>query len=173
MPYGLWGRGLILAFGALAFLGAFGCQALSVIGADQKSLPNLQLTAVVDQQVLYPGDTATVTVAVVNQADTAVTISGSSTCLLWFEVIQPSGALVYAAPQGCTRDLYDFTIAPHGTLQRSFRWRGQAHSTSAPSDRLPVGRYEVVGRLRAITDRGTGTELLLMSAPQPVEIREE
>lgn len=110
-----------------------------------------------------PGDTIHLAVTVFNQSRVPVEVTGSSSCLLAFHVLDRSGQPVAASDRVCTRDLYQRTIPARGSVTQSLVWAGNTVSGIDRLPMLPTGTYRVVGVLNASEGR-------LHSAPTAVKL---
>ena len=98
----------------------------------------LDATVSLDRARLVRGETVTITVSVWGG-----TLTGSSTCLTGFNVLDAGGAVVAPGDWVCTADIV--SVAVHGQpYVRRFTWAGYAGGgvSGAP---LPAGTYRIVG----------------------------
>jgi hypothetical protein len=117
-------------------LGAIGVS----LGCHNRFGPNegLRSTVALDRTHLVRGDTMRITVTVKDG-----TLSGSSTCLIGYSVLDASGAVVAPGDVICTEDVVTRPIPASG-LVGEFTWAGYAGS-GASGTPLPAGRYRIVG----------------------------
>jgi hypothetical protein len=110
------------------------------LGCHNRFGPNegLRSTVALDRTSLVRGDIVQITVTVKGG-----TLSGSSTCLLGYSVLDARGAVVAPSDEVCTGDVVTRPV-PTGGLVREFTWAGYAGS-GASGTRLPAGRYRIVG----------------------------
>ncbi len=119
----------------------------------------LRVVVAISPAMVRGGDTALVTVRLINQSLHATTVSGSSTCRLAFDVLDNNGVRVGGIrPSVCTMDLRNLTLAPGQSDSEVFHWVA-AH---APGQPLPPGSYTVVGASLWAQGR--------TSAPQPFAV---
>lgn len=118
----------------------------------------LQSSVSLDRTRLVRGDAVHITVTVKGGM-----LSGSSTCLTGYSVLDASGAAVAPGDVICTADLVRQTIPPEGYV-RQFTWSGFTGSGTSGTP-LAAGVYRIVG--------GPGIPGLInpsASAPVPLEL---
>jgi hypothetical protein len=113
---------------------------LMILGCHNALGPNegLHSTVVLDRVRLIRGDTVQITVTVKDG-----TLSGSSTCLIGYSVLDGRGLVVAPGDVICTADVVTVSIPPGGLVHR-FIWAGYTGS-GASGTLLPPGRYKIVG----------------------------
>lgn len=134
----------LIAVASLPLLLAVACRS-----ATEPLERRLELSVAVSRASFVRGDTVRVTVTVRNPTSLPITISGSSSCLLAFHVLDARGREVTSSDAICTMDLVRVTIPAGGTRTNSQLWAGYEASGEAPLDPLPAGVYQVVGELNA------------------------
>lgn len=143
-----------------------GATALAACGSPL-GVGNLDVTVGVQPTRFRPGsDTAVIGVAVHNHSDREVTVSGSSTCILRFEVRNRSGQRVDGA-RWCTDDLIIFRIAPRDSLARTFKWSGEVWPLIGYEFTfVESGVYQLFGVLDAAEgeQRSAGVEVELLQS---------
>jgi hypothetical protein len=84
----------------------------------------LELTARVAPGEISPGDTALITVALTNRADTAVTLSVASGCQLHYRLFDAAGRELPKEGGGyaCIAMITSLRLAPSETVTREFPW---------------------------------------------------
>ncbi len=102
---------------------------------------DLAISVTLDREVFIRGDTMTVTVTAINVGARTITLVGSSSCLLKFEVWR--GPVLVQDPSAwvCTMDLFLLPLSPGETEVRNFEWRG----TGTDGQVLAPGGYDVRG----------------------------
>jgi hypothetical protein len=103
--------------------------------------PDLAIRVTLDRGVLVRGDTMTVTVTATNVGARTITLVGSSSCLLEFEVWRGPELVQDPSARLCTMDLLLLPLSPGETEVRHFKWRG----TGTDGQALAPGSYEVRG----------------------------
>ena len=103
------------------------------------SAPNegLDATVSLDRSRLVRGEVVEITVRV-----SGGTLSGSSTCLTGYSVLDASGAVVAPGDVICTADLV--TRSTGSPYVRRFTWAGYIGSGSNGTP-LPAGIYQIIG----------------------------
>jgi hypothetical protein len=124
----------------------------------------LEVTVEPSRTVLVRGDTMHITIRANNPTALDVTVSGSSSCLLAFHVLDGAGQVLAASDRVCTLDLSRATVPARGSLGRSLIWTGNEASGQGALAPVPSGEYRVVGVLNG----AAGTQV---SAPVTVEVR--
>ena len=119
------------------------------------------LTIHLDRTVFAPGtDTVLVTITLRNGTNEVRTFSGSSTCILGYEVRSLMGTLVLRAPTVCTDDLRMYSLAAGDSLVKSQPWFGQRFTaTGIDGPLLEPGPYRMRAMLRATEGRRYGPSL--------------
>jgi hypothetical protein len=115
-----------------------------------------------------------VSVTITNQTLRAVTVQGSGSCFVVFDVLDATGAVAYPRGRACTADLRSQTFAPLATVAIDFTWTGEQHvveNGTLVRQPLPPGNYRIVGGLGAVRPQGQPSEgvefELLASASAP------
>jgi hypothetical protein len=96
-------------------------------------------------------------VTISNPTLQTVTVQGSGSCFVVFEVLDPSGEGVFPRGRVCTADLTTREFAPLATVTMDFWWTGEEylvqHGSLVPQP-LPPGSYQMVGGLGAVRTQG-------------------
>lgn len=147
-----------------------------LLACDGATQPNVLLVNHVDldRTRLVRGDTMQITVTVTNPTLHAVTVQGSSSCFVTFDVLDATGAVAYPRGRVCTSDLASRTIAPLVTETTEFTWTGEElvveHGTLVYRP-FPAGHYRITGGLGLVRPQGQPSEPvafeLLASASAP------
>ncbi len=113
-----------------------------VLSSCEAATPSaLAIRVELDRQVLILGDTIGVSVTVTNISDRQLTLSGSSTCLLGFEVRQGRRLVLDPAAGNCTDDLNIWPLDPGEEFGWTIPWAG----TGTDGKLLPPGTYTLRG----------------------------
>lgn len=98
----------------------------------------------VDRAVLGDGQLMTVTITARNVGYGAITLSGPSDCLLYIEVLDPQGNVVYHSNGACSGQTVTEELAPGEDKVQSFVWNG----SNLAGAKLTAGFYHVRGVAR-------------------------
>lgn len=150
---------LHLALAALLALLAPACTS-----ATAASPSVLEVGVAASRPVFVRGDTIHVTVVVRNPTSSPVEVSGSSSSLLAFRVLDADGRVLAGSDRVSTADLLRRTVPARGTLSHTLVWNGSQSSGVAPLALVPPGTYRVVGVLNAVEGEQ-------VSEPVTVELR--
>lgn len=137
------------------------------LGCVDNAGPNegLQSTVSLDRTRLVRGDLVHITVTVKGGR-----LSGSSSCLTGYSVLDASGAVVAPGDLVCTADLVTQTIPPKGYV-RQFTWAGFTGGGTSGTP-LASGVYRIVGGPgipgRITASASTPVLLELVDAPAPL-----
>ena len=116
-----------------------------------------------DRTQLVPGDTMHIRVTISNPTLRTVTVQGSGSCFVVFEVLDSSGAGVFPRGRVCTSDLTTRTFGPLATVTFDFWWTGEEyvvqHGRLVPQP-LPPGSYQMVGGLGAVRPQGQASNAI-------------
>jgi hypothetical protein len=116
----------------------------------------LQVAVTISPSTIRRGDTASVTVQLINPTIHSTTVSGSSGCRLTFDILDQNGVRVGGEIPGyCTADIKTLVLEPGQSDTRTFSWA----AVRALDQPLPDGSYTVVGASLWLGGR--------RSAPQP------
>ena len=112
----------------------------------------------VDKAVLQEGETMTITVTVQNVGYDPVTLTGPSDCLMFVDILNSQGSVVWNSIAGCTGSTVTESVGPGLTRSQSFTWDGSnlagAPVTSGPYYIRPVARVTggaIAGPVRSIS----------------------
>jgi hypothetical protein len=166
MPLILWTGAMPLSRYVVALL-------LFLVACDGATDPGVRLInqVAIDRTRLVPGDTMRVSVTITNQTLHAVTVQGSGSCFVVFDVLDATGAVVYPRGRVCTADLVSQTFAPLTTVAIDFKWTGEEHIVEngiLVRQPLAPGNYRIVGGLGAVRPQGQpseGVEFELLASP--------
>lgn len=82
----------------------------------------------VDRAVIAQGEELTITATARNIGSQAVTLSGPSDCLLFYEVLDSDGATVYSMADECTGGTTTVTIEAGADFERILKWQAQGRA---------------------------------------------
>lgn len=98
----------------------------------------------VDRAVLHDGQVMTATITARNVGYEAFTLTGPSDCLLFLEVLDTQGNVVWHSNGTCAGQTVTEALAPGEDKVRSIMWNG----SNLAGARLPPGFYHVRGVAR-------------------------
>ena len=141
------------------FVGVFLASLLAGCQVSTDSSEPLRVAVTISPSMVRAGDTALVTVRLINSTLHATTVSGSSSCRLVFDVLDNNGVRVGGnRPNVCTADLRRLVLAAGQSDSETFRWV----AVHAPGQPLAPGSYKVIGASLWVDGR--------MSPPQPFAV---
>jgi len=124
------------------FVSLFNVSLLAGCQASTDSRVALRVDISISPAAVRAGDTAVVTVRLVNPSAAATTVAGSSTCRLAFDVLDHNRVRVGGIrPNVCTMDLKTLVLSAGQSDAQVFHWA----AVQAPSQPLAPGSYTIVG----------------------------
>jgi hypothetical protein len=121
-----------------------GMVAASCSLGDPSDAGSINLYLEVDKATLALGDSMNVTVTARNVGFDPLTLTGPSDCLLFVQVLNPSGQVVWDSQVNCTGQTVTEEVVPGTDKIQSFWWDG----TSSAGARLGAGFYHIRGVAR-------------------------
>jgi hypothetical protein len=106
-----------------------GAGALTLLAAscslgNPEEAPAINLFLEVDKAVLQSGEAMTITVTAQNVGYGPVSLTGPSDCLLYTEVLNAQGQVVWHSNGACTGGSVTVSLAPGEARTQSFTWDG-------------------------------------------------
>ena len=109
----------------------------------------------VDKVELPLGDSVTVTVSALNVGNDPVTLTGPSDCLLYVDIINTQGVVVWHSNNGCSTNTVTESLPAGQNKVQKFVWNGAALT----GGRVTGGFYLVRGVARTTGTWSTGPTL--------------
>lgn len=125
----------------------------SLGGAEDAGSMNVYLS--VDKATLFVDDTMTITVTARNVGFDPVSLTGPSDCLLYVQVVDGQGTVVWSSNGGCSPLVVTEEILAGLDKVQSFRWDG----TNLAGSRLASGFYHILGVARVTSGAYAGPPL--------------
>lgn len=98
----------------------------------------------VDKRTVPSGESVTITVTARNVGDVPLTFAGPSDCLLFTEILNSLGQLVWNSNSGCTGSTVTESLAAGQEKVQSFVWNGM----NLTGTQVPGGFYVIRGIAR-------------------------
>ncbi len=105
---------------------------------------SINLYVSVDQSTIDVGESMNITLTARNVGYDVLTLTGPSDCLLFIEVLDNQGAVVYHSNGGCTGSSVTEELQAGETKVQTFPWNG----SNLAGARLPPGFYHIRGVAR-------------------------
>lgn len=128
----------VIGAGALALLGT----ACSLGESSDAGSVIVDIEA--DRGTLALDEAMSITVTARNVGDEAYTLTGPSDCLLYVDVLDTSGQIVWNSNGSCTGGTVTESVVPGGSKSQTFTWDG----TNLAGARLASGFYLIRGVAR-------------------------
>lgn len=109
------------------------------LGDATEDTGSINLYIEVDKPTLAIGETMTITVLARNVGFDPLSLTGQSDCLLYVEVLNNQGQVVWHSNGGCSGSVVTEEIAPGADKVQSFTWGG----SNLAGARLGAGFYHV------------------------------
>lgn len=121
-----------------------GACALSVLATscslgDSAETSNINLYLEVDKATLPIGESMNITATALNVGYTPLTMTGPSDCLIFVEVLNSSGQVVWHSNGGCAGSTVTETLDISESKAQSYTWAG----VNLAGARLPSGFYHI------------------------------
>ena len=100
----------------------------------------VEVTATVNRQTFYAGDTAHITISASNEGSETVVLNAKQ-CPFHFQVINAQGSVVGPGARECSMEAYLRDVAPGETLVQQYRWALDGNG----GIQVPAGEYRIRG----------------------------
>lgn len=145
-----------MRFGQILGAFALALMATSCKLGDSTEAGSILIDVEVDKATLPIDESTTITLTARNVGDDPVTLSGPSDCLLYVEILDTSGQVVWRSISqigSCVGSTVNEEVAAGGTRAQSFIWFG----TNDAGARLAAGIYGIRGVARLADGPWRGT----------------
>jgi hypothetical protein len=120
--------------------------------SDNSDSGSINIYVGVDKSTLPVGESMTITVTARNVGYAPLTLSGPSDCLLFLEILNTTGLVIWRSNVACAPNTVTETIEPGENKVQSFAWTG----VNEAGARLASGIYHIRGIARLTSSAYAG-----------------